>query len=715
MTDFTITWLTEPRPGMTFAPGVEANTTVTLSENGRYALLTSNGWPGDATSSPDVFLKDLLTGELALVSKTAAGVQSSHAAFGGGVSGDGRYVVFTTSGNTFDPTDANVHEDVYRKDMATGEVVRVSTAFDGAFGSQTTGASTSPLISADGRFVFFTSSAYNIDGGPLDFFQDVFRKDMVTGEVARVSRTADGAYLDGASVLESISSDGRYASFISFSTNLVPGDTNGQTDAFRKDLVTGEVIRISTSQAGVEANGESAGTDLSSDGRYAVFFSGASNLVEGDTNGQHDVFWKDLATGQLRRVSEAADGTQANGASFWASVSADGRYVTFVSDASNLVAGDTNGQRDVFWKDLHTGEILRINVGPGGVQSNALTGAPQTIDGQHIVFWSYASNLAAGDTNERADAFLVTIDRNDPPSALDDTATVAEDATTPNLVPLLLANDADPDAGDDLRILSVDATGALGAVAFDAAAQTLTYSADHDDFDLLGVFGNPDTAADTFSYTLVDSAGNTSTAAVAMVITAAGDGVFVSGRVGNETLSGGAGEDTVLGLGGADVLFGAGGADSLDGGSGADTLDGGAGHDRLRGDSGNDRLLGQGGRDTLVGDGGNDSLAGGDGADRLEGGAGNDRLEGGAGDDTLLGGGGIDAFVFGPGGADEIDLVADFGREDRIHLAGGPGLSGADTTADVTGDGVADTVLTLTTGQTVVLSGFTAWSDGLLA
>jgi archaellum component FlaF (FlaF/FlaG flagellin family) len=128
----------------------------------------------------------------------------------------------------------------------------------------------------------------------------------------------------------------------------VPGDTNGTWDVFVHDRVTGQTTRVSVASDGTQGNGHSGSPSISADGRYVAFSSSASNLVPGDTNGRGDVFVHDRLTGQTTRVSVASDGTQGNGDSWWPSISADGRYVAFASEASNLVPGDTNGTWDVF-------------------------------------------------------------------------------------------------------------------------------------------------------------------------------------------------------------------------------------------------------------------------------------------------------------------------------------------------------------------------------
>ena len=152
-------------------------------------------------------------------------------------------------------------------------------------------------------------------------------------------------------------------------TNLVPGDTNGSEDVFVRDRQTGTTERVSVGPGGVR-HCDSVAPSISADGRFVAFDSDASNLVPGDTNGCGGRVRARPATGTTRRVSVGPGGVQGNGGATRPSISADGRFVAFDSDASNLVPGDTNGFSDVFVRDRQTGTTERVSVGPGGVQGN---------------------------------------------------------------------------------------------------------------------------------------------------------------------------------------------------------------------------------------------------------------------------------------------------------------------------------------------------------
>jgi Tol biopolymer transport system component len=159
-----------------------------------------------------------------------------------------------------------------------------------------------------------------------------------------------------------MSAHGRHVAFQSAATNLVPGDTNRQPDIFVRDRFTGNTERVSVTSRGGQSNGDSGSPTISNDGRYVAFYSSASNLVAGDTNDAPDVFLHDRKTGVTSRVSLSSAGRQGNGLSLEAAISGNGRHIAFLSEASNLVVGDTNGVLDVFVRDLHKGKTIGISV-----------------------------------------------------------------------------------------------------------------------------------------------------------------------------------------------------------------------------------------------------------------------------------------------------------------------------------------------------------------
>jgi Tol biopolymer transport system component len=377
-----------------------------ISGDGRYVAfdsVASNLVPGDTIGFDDIFVRDLQTGTTSRVSTDSNGNQGLGGdSYGPSISGDGRYVAFTSRAyNLVVPS--SVWPDVFVKDVQTGTTTLVSSHTDGTLGNSD---SCDPSISGDGRYVAFTSYASNFVAGDTNGWSDVFVKDLQTGTTTRVSTHTDGTQGNGESSYPSISGDGRYVAFQSLANNLVAGDTDGQRDIFIKDLETGTTTRVSTHTDGTQGNGESSYPSISGDGRYVAFQSLASNLVAGDTNGREDVFVKDIQTGTTTRVSTNSSGNQGNSESRKASISGDGRYVAFHSVASNLVAGDTNGGEDVFVKDIQTATSTRVSTNSSGTQGNGASLDPSiSSDGRYVAFTSAASNLHPDDTSTISDVF----------------------------------------------------------------------------------------------------------------------------------------------------------------------------------------------------------------------------------------------------------------------------------------------------------------------
>ncbi|WP_407278107.1 calcium-binding protein [Aromatoleum evansii] len=361
-----------------------------VSADGRYVVFGAQ-----YAGSSGIVLKDTESGALSYI---ASGSEKS-------ISADGRYVVFSSADSTLVAGDTNGTDDIFVKDTQTGQVVRVSTSVTG---EEANSYSEYAQISADGKYVAFVSSASNLVAGDTNGEADVFRKNLETGEVVRLSDTPAGT--DGNSyvgTVTAISDDGRFVTFESRSSNLVDGDTNNTSDVFLADAELDTVIRVSTTSSGAEGNDSSGYPEISADGRYVVFDSDAQ-LVEGDTPDTADIFRKDTVTGEVLRVSTSFDGSAHDYGNYIPDVSADGRFVVFQSSSTRLVAGDTNAAPDIFVKDMLTGELARVSVSATGEQANSWSNSPKiSADGRFITFVSDASNLVEGDSNAGVDLFQV--------------------------------------------------------------------------------------------------------------------------------------------------------------------------------------------------------------------------------------------------------------------------------------------------------------------
>ena len=396
----------------------------------------SNLVSGDTNDYDDVFVHDWQTGITERASVDSNGGQANNTSWDPSISADGRYVAFhsdatnlvtgdtnkfcqyrdfqaairhhplppTITPATPDPLPHNC-TDVFVHDRQTRITERVSVASDG---SQANGGSYYASISADGRYVAFYSNASNLVSGDTNAAGDIFVHDRQIGGIERVSIASDGSQANSGSTEAKISANGRFVVFNSPADNLVTGDTNGYWDIFVHDRQTGVTHRVSIASDGSQGDQGSYGPTLSADGRYVAFSSYAGNLVDGDTGDLMDVFVHDRQTGVTQRASLASDGSQSNHQSFDAYISANGRYVSFHSAADNLVKGDTNASTDTFVRDVWRGITQRVSLAGDGSQGNSSVFGESSVsaEGHLVAFYSQASNLVAGDTNDTLDVFV---------------------------------------------------------------------------------------------------------------------------------------------------------------------------------------------------------------------------------------------------------------------------------------------------------------------
>jgi Tol biopolymer transport system component len=394
----------------------DVNSAPAISADGRYVAFVSgatNLVPG-GTSGRQVFVRDLVTGTTELVSVSTGGVAGNGVSGNPAISADGRHVAFASDATNLEAGRGNgVQTQVYVRDRVAGVTTFVSFGVDG----QTDASSNVdfPSISGDGRFVAFATGGDLVNGKGNGINSDVYVRDMQAGMTKRVSVATDGTESDGFSTAPSLSVDGRFVAFDSDATNLVGGDTNARRDVFVHEISTGITERVSigrdTSGQVVEGDANSSSPSISADGRYVAFTSGATNLVAGDAvlfPSRDDVFVHDRQTGVTQRVSAALDGGDADDRSQFPVMSGDGRYVAFLSRATDLVAGDMNGRADTFVHDRTTGVTVRVSVASDGTEGDDASEERPAISmtGQFAAFRSKATNLVPSDTNGRTDMFL---------------------------------------------------------------------------------------------------------------------------------------------------------------------------------------------------------------------------------------------------------------------------------------------------------------------
>jgi Tol biopolymer transport system component len=353
------------------------------------------------------FAPEATASQLERASVNTAGVQANRYSFETSVSSDGRFVTFGSTASNLVAGDVNAAADVFLRDRVARTTERVSVRGDGV---EPDGASFESSVSSDGRFVAFASDASNLVASDHNGTTDVFVRDRALGRTERVSVGGGGTEANGISSLCSLSANGRFVAFASTAPDLVAGDSNGVRDVFVRDRALGTTERVSVSGTGAAGNAASGQPFVSADGRFVSFTSGASNLVGADTNGVSDVFLRDRAARTTQRVSVRSDSAQANGASSESSISGNARFVVFQSLASALVPGDANARTDIFVHDRATGATTRVSVSSGGAEANgnSLLGEQLGIsaDGRFVAFASGAGNLVPDDGNGMSDVFV---------------------------------------------------------------------------------------------------------------------------------------------------------------------------------------------------------------------------------------------------------------------------------------------------------------------
>jgi Tol biopolymer transport system component len=467
-----------------------------LSPDGRFLVFAAEAdlLESDANGKQDIYLLDRNTGAVELVSVGFRGQQADGDSGSPSVSGDGRFVAFESSAANLEFTqDLRGYGDIFLRDRQAGLTRRISAGPDGR---EANGDSFEPAVSADGGRVAFSSRADDLVGGDHNGVRDIFVFHRPAGAVERVSVASSGAealcseWFWPCSSSPAMSADGRYVAFSSFGDNLVPDDHNQRSDIFVRDIAEGTTTRVSVASGGGEARCPvdafycrgSFDPAISADGRYVAFASYADNLVADDSNSSNsmDIFLHDRASATTTRVSLASGGTEgrcvvdafycqagsdpaasaaqagnlaADGrgnsdpmdsllpgsasatatrasvaieggvticysdnlcpGSAHPSVSDDGRYVAFESVHSNLVPDDANKAGDIFVRDTALATTTRVSVAGDGTEARcpgqfcAGSSSPTlSSDGRSVAFVSDADYLAAGDFNMRPDIFV---------------------------------------------------------------------------------------------------------------------------------------------------------------------------------------------------------------------------------------------------------------------------------------------------------------------
>ncbi|MDX2266120.1 MAG: hypothetical protein NW215_14265 [Hyphomicrobiales bacterium] len=647
--------------------GVQANGSSelpTLNGDGRYVVFESNAsnlaGGNYINIFNNLFLYDRQTDTITRLTIGLGGAAPNSSFSDPSISADSRYIVFSSGATNLILDDVNDFDDIFIYDrfaLPGQELRRISTTSSGA---EANGDSFLPVVSGNNQFVVFESVATNFAPNDLNGSSDIFVKNIQTGAIQRITNNLSGFSANRSSVNPDISDDGRYVAFSSTAGDLVAdASENNSEDVFVFDRNSNVMRKISaapgSSGTQIDGNGTSRNAVLSADGRFVAFQSSATNLVANDLNGNTDIFIATTSNGVISRIAFGNSGVSSDGAMFNPSLSGDGRYVVFQSDATNLVADDTNNRDDIFVYDRQTGRIARVSVdfnaaGDDGVNTNDNSGLPQiSDDGRVITFLSRASDLVPDDNDLLTDVFAVA---------------------NP-----LFAGPINGTSGNDTidgTIFNDVINGGAGADTMIGGLASDTYVVDNVGDAIAEQFGQGvDQVNSTVSYTLGLNVENLTLTGSAPI-----------NGVGNAL------NNVIVGNAASNTLTGGGGNDTLTGGLGADTLQGGAGDDTLIVDNvgdvvvelanqGTDRVLSAvsytlsanvenltlSGSASVNGTGNalNNILIGNTGANTLNGGLGNDSLSGSSG---------ADIFVFSTGlGPNNVDVIVDYNvLDDTIHL-----------------------------------------------
>jgi Tol biopolymer transport system component len=383
----------------------------TFSADGRYVATSRFDWtavPGDTNGAVDGFVIDTYTNAIERVSLSSSGQPSNYESRIAALSPDGSLAAFSSRGR-FVPGIAAGVQRLYLRDRATGQTTCLSVS---STGEPANADSFDACISADNRFAVFLSSATNLVAGSPLGMSLVYLRDLQTGQTTCVSRAPSGAFANSPCQLPVISADGGAIAYVSWATNLAPGDTLLRKDVFVFDRASGTTSYASVSSAGVLGDRDSDVPKLSADGRFVAFSSHARNLVVGDDNLSLDVFVHDRLAAQTTRVSVDSSGGEVRGYSVASGISADGRFVAFSSESTMLAPLDFNGTADAFVHDRMTGQTSLESRDSTGQQTEPATHAVGfSGDGRFVLLWSSSDSLAPGGSNVIGNLYLRQIVR----------------------------------------------------------------------------------------------------------------------------------------------------------------------------------------------------------------------------------------------------------------------------------------------------------------
>jgi Tol biopolymer transport system component len=509
------TLLVSRATGLAGAPGDDASYICRISADGRFVAFESNAdnlSAADVDTHLNIYLRDVQAGTTTLISRATgpAGAGADDDSSSPTVSADGRFVAFDSGADDLSPDDDDTVNNIFVRDTMTNTTTLVSR-MTGASGAGANGLSRNAAISADGRFVAFESDADNLSPADDDTKTNVFVRDLLTNTTTLVSRAtgASGAGSDGNSFVPSISADGRYVAFQSGATNLSPEDNHAVADIFLRDTLmnTTTLVSRATGATGAAGSTFSSSPSVSADGRFVAFESTADNLSPDDNDAVTNIYVRDVVAGTTTLVTRADGpaGAPADGGSGAPTISADGRFVAFQSDADNLSPEDNNAVLNVYVRDVVAGTTTLLSRATGvngaaGNMSSYTYGFSISGDGRYVTFESDADELSTEDGNAFENVFRRDV-RGGPPHCSDITQTVVRQ--DPSAVVLSCTDDD----GDPVTRAIVTGPSHGVASVVDQTAGTVTYTP------------NPGyTGPDTFTFQASDASGSSPVATATLTV-----------------------------------------------------------------------------------------------------------------------------------------------------------------------------------------------------
>jgi Tol biopolymer transport system component len=350
-----------------------------------------------------IYLRDLMFGRTSLLDVGPHGELADQSSWDPMISRNGRYVVFFSDATNLVGGGGGLAH-IYLRDLWAGTTTMVDV--DGA-GRPSDRDSIQAQLSPDGRAVVFMSRSTNLAPGRTGDTWNVFLRDLDTRRTILISAGMNGAKADGLSYGASIDRSHRWVSFASLASNLVPGDTNHVGDVFLRDVWTGRTTRVSVGDGGVQGDDLAVGSSISADGRFVGFASHAKNLRPGLSTSDSHAYVRDVVAGRTISADSNAHGEVGNAGATWTAMSADGRSVLFQSQAANLLPAAPVSRWNVYRRDLATGELTLVSTTPSGGEPNGESWWPTSSgDGRLAGFLSFASDVRPGDTNGFPDIYV---------------------------------------------------------------------------------------------------------------------------------------------------------------------------------------------------------------------------------------------------------------------------------------------------------------------